>query len=60
MAEDRLVPMRLKDLIAVLIEQNHGSLSMALTMLALHLGETIILIPASEDVNTWTLEGTDL
>ena len=58
--EDRLIPHRLKDLIAILVEQNHGSLSMALTMLTLHLGETIVLIPASEDVSTWTLEGTDL
>ena len=47
---ERLHPIRLGDLIDRLVESNHGSLSMALALLAKHLSETIILIPESWDI----------
>jgi|GEM_PF-3745615 len=47
---ERLRPIRLGNLADKLVKTHHGSLSMALTLLVKHLGETIILIPESWDI----------
>ena len=54
--DERLLPIRLGDLVNKLIDRSQGSLSLALLTLVQHMGETIILIPESWDIGGGTVE----